>query len=261
MPDVVSAHYANLLARHYSWMFGLSFEEKVTEQRTILELLLKDTPRGLAVDLGCGPGFQTMALSQLGFQQIHALDTSAELLTELAAHIDRLPIYTHHADILSLGETNIVPSEMADVIVCMGDTLTHLPTLQSVRQLFRAVAATLVPGGLFILTWRDLTPELTGPARFIPVRADDQRIMTCFLEYLSPTTVQVHDLVYTHNPTGWTLEKSSYPKLRLSPAQVAQELIAAGLESRPLGTTGRLSLAIARKPAANDEAAPARATA
>jgi SAM-dependent methyltransferase len=260
MPDPVAAHYTNLLARYYSWMFGLSFEEKVTEQRAILEPLLKDTPRGLAIDLGCGPGFQTMALSQLGFRQIHALDTSAELLTELAAHTDRLPIHTHHADILSLDETNIVPSEMADVIVCMGDTLTHLPTLQSVRHLFRAVAATLVPGGLFILTWRDLTPQLTGSDRFIPVRADDQRIMTCFLEYTSPTTVQVYDLVYTRNPTGWTLEKSSYPKLRLSPAQVAQELAAAGLESRPSGTAGRLSLVAAQKPAANHEAATGRST-
>ena len=168
MPDPVAAHYANLLARYYSWMFGLSFEEKVTEQRTILEPLLKDTPRGLAVDLGCGPGFQTLALSQLGFRQIHSLDTSAKLLTEFAAHIDRLPIHAHHADILSLGETNIIPTGMADVIVCMGDTLTHLPTLQSVRHLFRAVHSTLVPGGLFILTWRDLTPELTGPTASSP---------------------------------------------------------------------------------------------
>ncbi|MGD0367049.1 MAG: hypothetical protein ABSA94_06315 [Acidobacteriaceae bacterium] len=62
MPTAAT-HYANLLARHYSWMFGLSFDEKVTEQRAILEPLLKDTPRGLAVDLGCGPGFQSLALT------------------------------------------------------------------------------------------------------------------------------------------------------------------------------------------------------
>jgi SAM-dependent methyltransferase len=244
MPDPVADHYANLLARHYSWMFGLSFDEKVAEQRALLEPLLKNTPRGLAVDLGCGPGFQTLALSQLAFRKIHSLDTSAELLTELATHIGPLPIDVHHADILNFADH--VP-EMADVIVCMGDTLTHLPTLQSVRQLFRIVHAALAPGGLFILTWRDLTPELTGPDRFIPIRADDQRIMTCFLEYTSPTTVQVHDLVHTRKPTGWTLEKSSYPKLRLSPAQVAQELTAAGLEPAPPTTAGRLALLVAAR--------------
>jgi len=73
--------------------------------------------------------------------------------------------------------------------------------------------------------------------------------MTCFLEYTSPTTVQVHDLVYTRNSTGWTLEKSSYPKLRLSPAQVAAELTAAGLEPDPPAIAGRLSLLVAARKA------------
>lgn len=248
-----ATHYANLLARHYSWGFGLSFDEKVTEQRTILEPLLRNTPRDLAVDLGSGPGFQIMALSQLGFRQIHAFDTSAELLTELETHIGRLPIYTHHADILNFAD--YVHPATASVIVCMGDTLTHLPACDSVSRLFRAVASALAPGGLFIVTWRDLTPELQGTDRFIPVRSDDHTIMTCFLEYLSPTTVQVHDLIYTRNPTGnpattaWTLEKSSYPKLRLSPSWVSAELTAAGLQPDPPSTAGRLCLAVSSRPA------------
>jgi SAM-dependent methyltransferase len=247
MSDPVSDHYQKLLARHYSWMFNLSFEQKVAEQRAVLEPLLQHTPRGPAVDLGCGPGFQSMALIELDFNPIQAIDTSDELLREFTHHIGSLPIDLHCADILSMNE--IVISETAAVIVCMGDTLPHLPSLESVRHLFRAVANALAPGGLFILTWRDLTPELTGPDRFIPVRADDERIMTCFLEYLSPTTVLVNDLLYTRDPatTNWMLEKSSYPKLRLSPTQVAQALTAAGLEPRTPATAGRLSLAVARK--------------
>jgi SAM-dependent methyltransferase len=245
MPTVED-HYRNLLARHYSWMVGLSFEEKVAEQRGILEPLIQDRPRGMAVDLGCGPGFQTMALSQLGFRPIHAFDTSDELVGELLPRIGTLPIELH-GDMFTLAET--VPSEAADVIVCMGDTLTHLHTLQSVRLLFRTVAITLAPGGLFVLTWRDLTPELTGPDRFIPVRSDESRIMTCFLEYTSPATVQVHDLIYTRDGAkgGWALEKSSYPKLRLSPAWVAEELNAAGLEAGSPGSAGRMSLMSARR--------------
>jgi SAM-dependent methyltransferase len=252
MPTV-AAHYANLLARHYSWMFGLSFDEKVAEQRALLEPLLKDAPRNLAIDLGCGPGFQSLALAQLGFSPVLALDTSAELLAELSAHSATSDIQTHRGDILSLSD--YVQPEQAAAIVCMGDTLTHLSSPDAVRRLFSAVAAALAPGGLFILTWRDLTPELTGADRFIPVRADDQRIMTCFLEYTSPTTVQVHDLVYTRNPatSAWTLEKSSYPKLRLSPAQIAAELAAAGLEPGPPSAAGRLSLLVAARKASLPE--------
>jgi len=51
-------------------------------------------------------------------------------------------------------------------------------------------------GGVFVSTYRDLTKELEGLDRFIPVRSDD-KIMTCFLEYESAESVAVHDLIYT----------------------------------------------------------------
>ncbi len=247
-------HYRNLLAAHYSWMFGLSFDEKVAEQRALIEPLLTRQPRGQAVDLGSGPGFQSFALAQLGFGPIYAIDTSHELLAELEGRRQKspeLPIHTRAADMLTLRNL-VVPGSLA-VAVCMGDTLTHLPSLEDVRHLFSAVATALIPRGLFILTWRDLTPELTGTDRFIPVRSSEGKIMTCFLEYTSPTTAHVHDLVYTRDPGGrsWTLTKSSYSKLRLPPARMATELTVAGLTVDPLGTAGRLSLAVAHKRAFN----------
>ena len=243
-------HYRNLLSSHYSWMFGLSFNEKVAEQRALLEPLLADTPRGLAVDLGCGPGFQSFALAQLGFGPIHALDMSVELLAELETHRHRdpdLPIYPRTADILRLGET-VAPISAA-TIVCMGDTLTHLPSYVAVRELFSAAATALVFGGLFVLTWRDLTSELTGTDRFISVRSSADKIITCFLEYTTSEAVQVHDLIYTRDGGNdtWTLAKSSYPKLRLAPAQVASELAAAGFKVEPFSGSSRLSLVLARK--------------
>jgi len=185
------------------------------------------------------PDFQSFALAQLGFGRIYAIDTSHELLTELEARRQKspeLPIHTRAADMLTL--CNVVAPGSVAVAVCIGDTLTHLPSLEDVRHLFSAVATVLVRGGIFILTWRDLTPELTGTDRFIPVRSSEDKIMTCFLEYTSPISVQVHDLVYTRDPGGrsWTLAKSSYSKLCLSPAQIATELAAASLTVDPLGT-------------------------
>ena len=64
-------------------------------------------------------------------------------------------------------------------------------------------------------------PILTGTARFLPVRADDQRILTCFLEY-GPSHVTVHDLLHEREAGGaWRLQTSAYRKLRLSPGWVA----------------------------------------
>lgn len=60
-------HYENLLAAHYSWMFGASFADKVAEQRLLLEQFgAIPVERRLAIALGAGSGFQAIALVPAG---------------------------------------------------------------------------------------------------------------------------------------------------------------------------------------------------
>jgi 2-polyprenyl-3-methyl-5-hydroxy-6-metoxy-1,4-benzoquinol methylase len=138
MPTVTE-HYEQLLSKHYTWMFGTSFNEKVKEQESLLSQtlgdLMKQSAGALAVDLGSGPGFQTIALAHLGFSPVIAIDASSELLDELRCHIGSLPVQIKKADLRDL--LTVVPAERATVIVCMGDTLTHLPSKPDVIALFR----------------------------------------------------------------------------------------------------------------------------
>jgi SAM-dependent methyltransferase len=213
--STVTDHYQNLLARHYTWMMGVSFEEKVAEQKALLEQVLTDSnalaPHGTALDLGSGPGFQAIALAELGFSPVIAVDLSSDLLQELEAHRGSFPIETIEADLTSL--SGLRTGDGVTVALCMGDTLTHLPSKGDAANFFAAVFHKLAPGATFVMTYRDLTGELSGVDRFLPVRSDDRKIMTCFLEYEDADSVVVNDLVYTRSETSWTLEKSSYRKL------------------------------------------------
>jgi SAM-dependent methyltransferase len=248
--STVDEHYERLLAQHYTWMFAASFEERVNEQKAFLSRVLEPlqyTPQGaLAVDLGCGPGFQTMALAQLGFSPVIAVDTSSALLDELRSHIGGLPVRIENADLRTLPA--IVPGGNATVIVCMGDTLTHLPARGDVSALFREVFDKIRPGGMFVISYRDLTTELFGTDRFIPVRGDDNKIMTCFLEFENADSVVAHDLVYIRQGAGWSFNKSSYRKLRLGIAWIREELSRAGFEILSEGLSGRLTGLVAAKP-------------
>jgi SAM-dependent methyltransferase len=241
-PNPVANHYESLLAEHYTWMFGGSFDQKVSEQRALLELLGVAGPSaglaGVAFDLGCGPGFQSVALADIGFRRVIAVDTSAKLLAELEAHRGGRAIQTLLADLSTL--QNFAKPESAGLIACMGDTLTHLPGKDQVRKLFADSYRALVPGGLIVLTFRDLTPATSGLDRFIPVRSDADKIMTCFLEYESPEVVVVHDLIHVRNGSEWALHKSSYRKLRLAPKWVCDQLAAAGFRVQRSEQAGRL---------------------
>lgn len=220
----VHDHYENFLSAHYSRLLG-DFEAKVTEQRSFLEGLGVEPSLtgGLAVDLGCGPGTQSIALARLGYRVL-AVDFSPRLLSELKDRTRGLPVEAVLGDIREV--VALVPTG-AQVVVCMGDTLSHLEREEDLERLFAGVATRLVAGGRFVLSFRDLGGEVRGLDRVIPLVASDEAIMACFLEY-ETATVNVHDLVWVRGPDGWVFQKGVYRKLRLTADTVTARLESAG---------------------------------
>ena len=172
-------HYATHLGPVYAWMAGgipAAIERGAGE---IGSLDLHPESGAIAVDLGAGFGMHAIPLARLGYAVI-AIDSCAELLDELRAGTGQLPIQLVADDLLSFRRhLHAAPR----LILCMGDTLTHLESTDAVAKLIAAAAAALPVDGRFIVTFRDYSQALTGERRFIPVRSDDRRILTCFLEY------------------------------------------------------------------------------
>ena len=221
-------HYDSHLAAVYDWMAG-GFDAAAARNREFFARTgLESLPRGLAVDLGAGSGFQTIPLAEMGFPVL-AVDFSVDLLAALEARKGTLAIRTAEDDLLNFQRH--LNGQEPHLIVCMGDTLTHLESLADVRRLLAAAAAALPSGGVLILSFRDyVSSEPEGIGRFIPVRSDEALIFTCFLEYFAGH-VEVHDLLYTKKDSGWTFSASSYTKLRLDPEFVAGELRRGGFSS------------------------------
>ncbi len=217
-------HYASHLARIYTWMFG-DFEWMVQAQKEFFEQhSVFPCSTKVALDLGSGPGFQSVALSRLGFTTV-AVDTSRELLDELKARDGAVQICLRDFRDLSFAR-DLRP----ELIVCMGDTLTHLESLDEVRSLVRQSHELLQPGGKLILTFRDLSSAAQELDRFILVRAEAERILTCFLEDQGEK-VKVFDLLHEKNGDTWTLAKSFYRKIRLPVEKVKAALMESGFSA------------------------------
>lgn len=243
-PSGVQRHYDSHLAPIYVWMVGDVGAALQRSRDFFAAAGLMTGAGGVAVDLGCGCGLQAIPLAELGYEVV-ALDLCAELLAELRARAGVLPVRVIQDDLRNFPRHLAAP---ADVISCLGDTLTHLPTWAAVCELLRLAAASLVPGGLLALTFRDYVgTELKGAQRFIPVRSDDTRLLTCFLEN-GDGFVDVHDLVHTRTSEGWRQSVSSYRKLRLDRHAVAAELAGLGLTLARHEIEGGLVTLLAHRP-------------
>lgn len=220
-------HYEHHLAPVYAWMSGGVGPALERGRIEVAELCPRPTGKQLAVDLGAGFGLHSIALADLGYSVL-AIDSSRILLEELRANAGSRPIKTSEGDLLDF-RPHI--EGLASLVLCMGDTLTHLEDLGAVETLFSEVASSLIDGGKFIATFRDYSVALQGAQRFIPVRSDAERILTCFLEY-EDETVNVHDILHERIETGWQQRVSTYRKLRLSVDWVISALNARGFHVR-----------------------------
>lgn len=221
----VKEHYDSHLGNFYSWMIG-DYETLVSGNMNYFTSHNMGDGKGkTAFDFGCGNGVHSMALTHLGYSVV-AFDFNKQLLNEFRSR--------SHGENVTIVETDFMDFEKylsvkPDLIICMGDTITHLNNKSDIELILQKSCNALNEKGQLIISFRDLTVPLTGTDRFLPVKSDDDRILTCFLEYFDGH-VMVHDLLHEKDSGRWTQKVSSYKKLRISGDEMEGLLTSAGFD-------------------------------
>ncbi len=148
--------------RFVNWQNRLNFELPF-----LLENLAKlpfPASRTRILDAACGTGMHALALAQRGFQATGS-DLSAGMIERAQVNAQRaqLPVRFEVAGFGDLagrfGESSF------DALLCLGNSLPHLPTPEARRTGLRDFARCLEPGGLFILQNRNFDAVMASRER------------------------------------------------------------------------------------------------
>ena len=139
------SEFYDLLAPDYDSMTG--FERRFVQERPFFRVLVERYGVKTALDAGCGSGFHSLLLSELGVR-VTAVDASAQMvrLTETHARARDVNIETM---VTSFEELGRVLNKKFGAIFVMGNSLPHLVKPGSLEQALKNFYDLLLPDGIF----------------------------------------------------------------------------------------------------------------
>lgn len=129
------------LSKHYEDIFPLS------EDR--LKLVHKYLPIGAQIlDIGCSTGELAIAVAKEGYKTF-GVDLSPEMIEKARqnASAESVNVHFQTGDMRTIGQ---IYQQQFDGILCLGNTIVHLTSVNDLRQFFQQIYDLLLPGGVFL---------------------------------------------------------------------------------------------------------------
>lgn len=135
------------LAPDYDEMTG--FGTRFVHEKPFFRLIVENHHIATALDAGCGTGFHSLLLAQLGVR-VTAVDVSGEMLDRLDRHGREMDLDIRRVCSDFHGIKEVAPGPF-DAVFCMGNTLPHLLGEEDIRVALADFSTILRPGGALFL--------------------------------------------------------------------------------------------------------------
>jgi SAM-dependent methyltransferase len=134
-----------------------------------------------AIDAGSGTGFHAFLLAGLGVR-VTAVDLATEMLNRLeqAAAVRKIDIATVQSDLRDLSSCL---SGTFDALVCMGNTLAHIPGRAALDRTLEGFATRVKPGGIVLIQLLNYARILSGRQRIQSVREEQGNTFIRFYDF------------------------------------------------------------------------------
>ena len=132
-------------------------------------------PEATILDIGCGTGNKTVFLAE-GAARVEAVDLDPGMIERAASDNARPNIHYRTLSMRNLGKT--FAGRHFDAVLCLGNTLVHLPSPEEIRTLLTDIAALLAPTGCLIVQVLNYDRILDRNALELPILQTPQLSFT-----------------------------------------------------------------------------------
>ncbi|MBI2619208.1 MAG: methyltransferase domain-containing protein [Ignavibacteriales bacterium] len=142
-----AADFYDALSYDYDTM--TEFDRRFVRERPFFHMFVEKYNIGSAVDAGCGTGFHSLLLAQLGVR-VTAVDISSAMLEQVRGHAKRMNL---SVNIMQEEFQSLATSvrEKVDGVFCLGNSLAHLLSKKNLRLSISNFFKVLKPGGILFL--------------------------------------------------------------------------------------------------------------
>jgi len=163
--DTSTTAFYDAIADFYS-LFYKDWEVQLEREGLTLRSIFRKKGVETVLDVGCGPGTQSVPLAKLGFT-VTGVDPSSKLLEKAkeTARDHDVEVKWVRGDFLSLHDTVQGPF---DAVVCKGNSLPHLLTDDEIETTIQIFFDLLRPGGVLVIGLRDFEMMLEHRPQFLP---------------------------------------------------------------------------------------------
>ena len=174
-----AAQFYDNLSDTYDTM--TNFAKRFVHEKPFFNVLVQRYGIRTALDAGCGTGFHSILLGELGVR-VTALDISRNMLVRVKEHARKstATIDVVESSFLELPERM---RGMYDAVFCMGNSLPHLLTQHDLTHALRNFAASLKRGGLLLLQQLNYDRILANRDRIQSIKEADGMTFVRFYEF------------------------------------------------------------------------------
>jgi 2-polyprenyl-3-methyl-5-hydroxy-6-metoxy-1,4-benzoquinol methylase len=167
------------LAADYDGMTG--FEQRFPHERPFFRMLIERYNLTNALDAGCGTGFHSLLLAQLGLQ-VTATDISEEMLIQTQNHAKEYGVHIKTIN-STFPELRKVIHKKFDSVFCLGNTFAHLLTEKELLDSLKSFYEVMNSEGIVFLQILNYNRILTQHERIQSIKEANGKMFIRFYDY------------------------------------------------------------------------------